>query len=408
MMNNEHRYLSAIRNCNLSGVLTWALFLLPFAFALQPLQAQTLTTLHAFTGPDGQQPAGDLYRDGAGNLYGTTPGGGSGNNGVIFKVTALGVESTLHAFSGADGTSPAPGLIHAAGGFFGTAYSGGASGDGVVFKLTGSVLTVLHSFSGPDGAHPAAAVIRDSAGNLYGTTFYGGTAACSCGTIFKVDSTGVETVLYSFTGGADGKFPAGRLVRDAAGNLYGTASEGGVVNCDNNTDGCGTVYKLTPTGTLTVLYTFGGTSDGGAPLAGLVRDGAGNLYGTTSFAGVMNSACSANRGCGTVFKVSKTGVFTLLYGFTGSSDGYRPLSDLARDTAGNLYGTTQYSGTGYGVIFKVSAAGAYSTLYGFTDGTDGGDPVAGLVRDSAGNLYGTGTIGGNPDFEEGVVFKLTP
>jgi len=398
------RWIFAIKNYELGSSFALALFLSPIALAVRPLQAQTLTTLYQFSGGDGAAPQGDLYRDKTGNLYGTTPNGGDGS-GTIFEISATGVFSVLLRFSGTDGSTPNAGVLLASGGLYGTTYSGGAAGDGEVFKWKAGRLTVLYNFSGPDGAHPTAALIRDSAGNLYGTTFSGGTAPCSCGTIFKLDSSGNETVLYSFTGGADGRSPAGRLLRDAAGNLYGTASSGGIANCSG---GCGTVFKLSPTGVFTVLYSFTGGADGGQPLAGLVRNGAGNLYGTASSGGTTTgNPCTDNGGCGVVFKVSKTGAETVLYTFTGDPDGSTPMADLLRDKAGNLYGTTQFGGIGFGTVFGISASGAYSTLWTFQKGTDGALPLAGLVRDTTGNLYGTASNGGN-QFEQGVVFELTP
>jgi uncharacterized repeat protein (TIGR03803 family) len=411
-ISHQHRWISAINGCRMGSLLTLGLFLSFSLCALRPLQAQTLTVLHSFKcPPEGCSPQGDLWRDGAGNLYSTAAQGG---NGEVFKVTATGTETILHKFTGAaDGANPRAGLVRdSAGNFYGTAYGGGASGDGVVFKLTGSTLTVLHSFSGTDGAHPAAALIRDSAGSLYGTTFYGGgDASCSCGTIFKIDPTGAESVLYSFTGGADGKFPAGRLLLDRAGNLYGTASQGGIVNCGRfNLQGCGVVFKLDPTQHLAALYTFSGNSDGGQPQAGLIRDSSGNLYGTAFAAGDLNRVCAQNNGCGVVFLVSPAGQETVLHTFSNGTDGANPAGDLIRDAAGNLYGTTKLGGggasTGFGIVFEISSGGGESILHTFTGNNDGGDPVAGLIRDSAGNLYGTTTAGGSA--AQGVVFKLTP
>jgi uncharacterized repeat protein (TIGR03803 family) len=410
-ISHQHRWISAINGYRTGSLLTLGLLLSFSLCGMRPLQAQTLTVLHSFKcPPEGCSPQGDLWRDGAGNLYGTAAQGG---NGEVFKVTATRTETILHKFTGgSDGGNPRAGLIRdSAGNFYGTAYSGGASGDGVVFKLTGSTLTVLHSFSGTDGAHPAAALIRDSAGNLYGTTFYGGGhASCSCGTIFKIDPTGAESVLYSFTGGSDGKYPAGRLVRDAAGNLYGTTSDGGIDNCFRGvaTVGCGTVFKLEPTGVLIVLYSFSGGADGGEPMAGLVRDGAGNLYGTTFSAGIAtpHTNCALNFGCGVVFKVSGMGQETVLHTFSPGTDGANPAGDLIRDAAGNLYGTTKLGASGFGIVFEISSGGGESILHTFTGNSDGGDPVAGLIRDSAGNLYGTTTVGGSA--AQGVVFKLTP
>jgi uncharacterized repeat protein (TIGR03803 family) len=359
----QHRWVSAINGHRTGSLLTLGLFLSFLLCALRPLQAQTLTVLHSFKcPPEGCSPQGDLWRDGAGNLYGTAAQGG---NGEVFEVTATGRETILHKFTGgADGANPRAGLIRdGAGNFYGTAYGGGASGDGVVFKLTGSTLTVLHSFSGTDGAHPAAALIRDSAGNLYGTTFYGGgDASCSCGTIFKIDPTGTESVLYSFTGGADGKFPAGRLLLDRAGNLYGTTSQGGNVNCGRfNMYGCGVVFKLDPTHHLTALYTFNGNSDGGQPQAGLIRDSSGNLYGTAFAAGDLSQVCAQNNGCGVVFQVSSTGQESVLHTFSNGADGANPAGDLIRDAAGNLYGTTKLgaggASVGFGIVFEIPSVG---------------------------------------------------
>jgi uncharacterized repeat protein (TIGR03803 family) len=230
---------------------------------------------------------------------------------------------------------------------------------------------------------------RDSSGNLYGTTAAGGIydqfCPYSCGTVFKVDASGKETVLYRFTGtGGDGIIPLGGVVRDPAGNLYGTTINGG-------TYGSGSVFKVDPTGKETVLYAFGG-SDGGFPYAGLIRDGKGNLYGTTLF--------------GTVFRIDPNGQLAILYTFTGQPDGAQPESGLIRDSAGNLYGTTAGGGTlDHGTVFKLTPQGQETVLYSFTGGADGGRPQhSSLVRDPAGNLYGTTGGGGSSDF--GVVFKL--
>lgn len=385
---------------------TLAVLFSGLALGAQPLSAQTLSVLHAFTGaPDGCKPEGDLYRDGAGNLYGTAANCGAAY-GILFKISTTGKETILYKFTGgADGGYPEAGLIRdTSGNFYGTTYQGG-TGNGVVFKFAAGKESVIHTFSRTDGSHPVAALVRDKAGNLYGTTFYGGTAACSCGTVFKIDTTGAETVLYSFTGGTDGKFPAGRLLLDGAGNLYGTASEGGVVNCDNGIHGCGVVFKINPTGHETVLYTFTGGADGGEPMAGLVRDSSGNFYGTTFAAGDLSRNCALNAGCGVVFKLSKTGLETVLHTFANSTDGANPVADLILDSSGNLYGTTKLGGAGYGVVFEISG-GVENSLYVFAGTNDGAGPLAGLIRDSSGNLYGTTSFGGSP--AEGVVFKLTP
>ena len=306
-----------------------------------------------------------------------------------------------------DGASPYAGLIRdAAGNFYGTTYGGGdlSCKCGTVFKLdaTGKV-TVLHSFTNnPDGTYPRAGLVRDAAGNLYGTTYQGGGAGCTaygCGTVFKLDTTGRETVLYSFTGGADGGYPVAGLVRDSAGNLYGTTFYGGSSN--NCYQGCGTVFKLDTTGAETVLYSFTGGPDGQWPAAGLIRDATGNLYGTTPSGGAS--------GLGTVFKLDATGPKTVLYSFAGGADGVGPEADLIRDAAGNFYGTTQYGGgggcpDGCGTVFKLDTAGTETVLYRFQRDPDGASPYAGLIRDAAGNFYGT-TYGGGAA-GKGTVFKL--
>src|ERR1035438_8071215 len=245
--------------------------------------------------------------------------------------------------------------------------------------------SVPHSFTGPpDGGIPYAGVVWDAQGNLYGTTSGGGASAY--GTVFKLDTTGNETVLYSFTGtGTDGLDPQGNLMRDAKGNLYGTTVQGGV-GCTAE-DGCGTVFKLDTAGKETVLHDFTGSPDGSSSFSGLVRDTQGNLYGTTAAGG--DNACK--NGCGIVFKLDATDHETVLYSFTGGTDGGSPQGNLVRDAQGNLYGTSGGGASGYGTVFKLDASGKETVLYGFTGATkgDGAYPSGSLVRDAQGNLYGT-------------------
>jgi uncharacterized repeat protein (TIGR03803 family) len=279
---------------------------------------------------------------------------------------------------------------------------------------------VLHTFSGgTDGGYPTANLLLDPAGNLYGTTFYGGDLSCSlgadgCGTAFVLNKAGEEQekVLHAFTGGADGAFPdfAG-LIRDTAENLYGTAALGGNLS-DCGGSGCGVVFKLTKAGKYTMLYAFTGGTDGANPEAPLVMDAVGNLYGTTALGGNL-SDCSG-FGCGVVFKMTKTGKYTVLYTFTDGTDGAIPSGPggLALDAAGNLYGTTNYGGDlscnapyGCGVVFKLNKYGNEKALYAFKGGNDGGLPVAGVTWDrTTGNLYGM--TYGNGTYNYGVVFKL--
>ena len=253
---------------------------------------------------------------------------------------------------------------------------------------------MLYSFTGSDGSEPFAGLIADSSGNLYGTTQSGG-ASGGHGVVFKLSPSGTETVLHTFTGGSDGGIPRAGLIADTGGNLYGTTAGGGASNA-------GTVFKLSPSGTETVLYSFTG-SDGSGPFAGLIADSSGNLYGTTQSGG-------ASGGHGVVFKLSPGGTETVLYSFTGGSDGGTPRAGLIADSSGNLYGTTQFGGpgcggVGCGVVFKLSPSGTETVLYSFT-GSDGSGPFPGLIADSSGNLYGT-TLSGGASGGHGVVFKLT-
>ncbi len=222
--------------------------------------------------------------------------------------------------------------------------------------------SLLYAFTGADGELPQGHVIRDRAGNLYGTTFNGGDlSGCGgsgCGVVFKLDRSGKETVLYSFKGGADGAFPATDLLRDDWGNLYGTTHGGGDVSvtvCSFN-PGCGVVFKVDPTGKETVLYAFTGGTDGLGPSSGLVRDDAGNLYGTTILGGDLSVVCppfSPIPGCGVVFKLDPTGKETVLHAFTGGVDGYAPYGDLLRDEAGDLYGAAGNGGDVSGFCSEV-------------------------------------------------------
>jgi uncharacterized repeat protein (TIGR03803 family) len=344
--------------------------------------------------PGGTNPYAGVIRDSAGNLYGTTTGGGPANAGVVYKLSPAGQETVLYSFTGgADGRNPYAGVTRdSAGNLYGTTLSGGTGKWGVVYELDpAGHETVLHSFTlGADGGLPYAGVIRDSAGNLYGTTTAGGYEPV-WGVVYKLDPTGKETVLHSFGCGAfDGCVPYAGVILDAAGNLYGTTHQGGT--------GRGVVYKLDMTGAETALYTFTGEADGGNPYAGVIRDSAGNLYGTT-YTGAANG--------GVIYKLDTAGNETELYTFTGATSGFSPNAGVIGDSAGNFYGTTLYGGTGgWGVVYKLDPSGNYSVLYNFTGGADGGTPYAGLIRDSAGNLYGTTYYGGKSG--TGVVFKLKP
>jgi uncharacterized repeat protein (TIGR03803 family) len=434
----SHRWISGSRRRAISGPLAVGVALLfSAATALwsQGTPAYTYSVLHAFTGaPDGGSPYGGLVRDKEGNLYGTTSGGGNSSSppppypacttnppgcGVVFKVDPKGKETILYNFTGgADGGSisyDSTLIRDEAGNLYGTTDGGGSLSCfcGVVYKVDpAGNETVLHAFTGGADGNPGfttPTLSRDKAGNLYGATIEGGDlSAClpitdgGCGVVYKVDPAGNETVLYTFNGVDNNAFPDwyGPLVRDEAGNFYGTTVYA---------LGAGTVFKLDPAGNETTFYTF--TVTGASPYSGLIRDQDGNLYGTTT----------SNSGTGTVFKVDPAGKETTLYSFTGGADSGATTARLVRDPAGNLYGTTVFGGdlsgcfvgSGCGVVFKVDPAGKETVLYSFTGAADGGFPEAGLVLDEDGNLYGTTNIGGDlscaPGFVSGcgVVFKLT-
>jgi uncharacterized repeat protein (TIGR03803 family) len=348
-----------------------------------------------------ENPAAGVLRDRAGNLYGTTTAGGKGA-GILYKLDATGHLTVLHNFTWADGAAPYAGVIaDSSGNLYGTTYSGGTYNAGVLYELDAAGnYKVLLNFS-RTGSNPYAGVIRDPAGNLYGTTYWGGSQGgyAGYGVVYKLDTAGNETVLYNFMGGLDGANPYGGLVLDPAGNLYGTTFTGGATGFTGCYYGCGTIYKVDPSGQETVLYRFEGYGDGELPYAGLIRDSEGNLYGTTGAGGMAY---------GVVYKLDTTGHETVLHSFTGGSDGAEPYSGVIRDPAGNLYGTTYLGGSqgGYGVVYKLDTAGNETVLYNFMGGLDGANPYGGLVLDSAGNLYGTTEHGGKTN--SGVVFELKP
>jgi uncharacterized repeat protein (TIGR03803 family) len=249
---------------------------------------------------------------------------------------------------------------------------------------------VLHTFHGKDGGSPMGVLVLDAAGNIYGTTIGGGTGKCNkmgCGTAFELNKSGGQIWLHSF-GGANGYNPDAGLLRDAAGNLYGTTDVGGKISkkCGGVQEGgCGVVFKLDKTGAETFLYKFKGAPDGSCPESLLVADKAGNLYGTTYMGGSSLA--------GTVFKVDTKGNETILYSFcsqTGCSDGQYPYPGVILDPAGNLYGVTTSGGSiGAGEVFELDTAGNITVLYSFSGGSDGSGPSSVLVFDAAGNLYGT-------------------
>jgi uncharacterized repeat protein (TIGR03803 family) len=392
----------------------------------------TQTVLYSFKGNgDGCSPAAALVIDAQGNLYGTTLKGGVGSNcsgyGTVFELSPTSKggwkETVLYSFHGGnDGAEPNGLVLDPAGNLYGTTFgsnnTGCNTGCGTAFQLTrnsagGWSETILHSFgTGSDGAHPTASLVSDAAGNLYGTTQNGGTSGY--GTVFELmpgpQGTWVESVLYSFSGGADGSTPEGTVVVNSAGNIYGAAYYGGGFSS-------GAVFELKPNGNSTwnesVLYSFGATPGDGLNPLSVVLDNSGNLYGTTGSGGGMTTVCYPGNGCGTVFQLTQISggqwTETILHSFTGHDDGAVPSGGLILGPGGNLYGTTVGGGAaGLGAVFKLSMnAGQWqqSTIYWFP-GNNGWDTTAGLVSDNAGNLYGTLYQGGL--YLGGAVFKLSP
>jgi uncharacterized repeat protein (TIGR03803 family) len=380
--------------------------------------AQQENVLHSFNlnGRDGYVPNARLIIDTAGNLYGTTPMGGFAEGGIAFKLepqTGGGwAIKILHAFTGrgTDGATPSAGLIFdAAGNLYGTTNLAGAYGVGTVFELSptasgGWTETTLYAFgSGNDGQRPAAALIFDAHGNLYGTTLQGG--IYGLGTVFELSpATGggwTETVLHSFGNGTDGQYPVAPLIFNAVGALYGTTTAGG-------THDCGTVFELRPAAGSwieMILYNFNPNgSDGVAPYGGLVMDQTGNLYGTTDAGGVYEY--------GTVFELSPASqTETILHSFSGTPDGENPNAGLTFDASGNLYGTTTNGGAiPAGTVFEMT-----NTASGWTEkivhsfggtSTDGSFPEASVIFDGLGNLYGTTSDGGS--HQDGTVFAIRP
>jgi uncharacterized repeat protein (TIGR03803 family) len=378
-----------------------SIMLVMAAAVAQPAIAQTFTVLHEFKGvpDDGSNPHAGVVRDSAGNLFGTTFTGGAVGEGTVYKLDTAGHESVLFTFNNFNGSFPESGLIlDAAGNLFGTAQEG-PGGAGVLFRLAkdGTEVT-FHAFQGgfdSEAAVPAGGVIMDEAGNLYGATLLGGLGPFpGFGTLYQVDPTGKFTVLYDFQGTSDGAEPQGPLVRDADGNLFGAALQGG-------TNNKGTIFKLATNGTLTVLHSFTGGRDGSAPQGGLLMDNAGNLFGST-----LTGGDSSN---GTVFEITKSGRFKRLRSFTGGSDGINPNGGLIQDADGNIYGTTQLGGRqSLGTAYKLGRAGTFTVLHTFTGGKDGANPFAGLLRDAAGNLFGTADQNFLLRQRGGTVFKITP
>jgi uncharacterized repeat protein (TIGR03803 family) len=393
--------------------------------------AQTFETLVSFDGTNGYLPTASPVQGPDGNLYGTTWGG------TVFRITPGGKLTTIYTFctqTGCpDGAAPNGLVLATDGNFYGTTQYGGITLDGgTVFKITpAGKLTTLYKFCSQsrckDGAQPVAGLVQATNGNFYGTTEYGGGPMCNCGTFFEITPKGRFTALHVFEGD-DGLRPNG-LVQAADGNFYGTTVQGGNGNfCFGD---CGTVFKVTPTGELTTLYSFcsqTNCADGSFPLAGLMQTPDGNLYGTTN-AGGANSSCTPieGTGCGTVFRITPADKLTTIYSFCvemNCADGSGPVAGLIQATNGMLYGTTAVGGansscsgilgSGCGTVFRITPTGKLTSLYSFCSQpncADGAAPEAGLVQGTGGRFYGT-TYTGGADTADctggcGTVFRLS-
>ena len=430
----NHRYLILF----ISAIITIFGFLIAATSVSAATQEKVLAS---FDGTNGFIPIAGLVFDASGNLYGTTFSGGTNNLGAVFEVVhgrgGEWTKRTLYNFCSAtgcvDGTNPQGGLVvDKAGNLYGTAATGGGNGFGAVFELVKGrhgkwKEKVLHNFNfdGADGYYPLSSLIFDSAGNLDGTTEWGG--AYNSGTVFsltKVAGHGwTEQIMYSFNdNGEDGYAPYASVIFDKAGNLYGTTALGGASGTGCGGQGCGTVFELTlgSNGNWieAVLHSFMDDGKSGfKPWGGVVIDGSGNLYGTTNAGGPVSAGCG-NGGCGVVFELTPLGGGNwsekVLHHFQDDgSDGYGSVAGLALDAKGNLYGTTYYGGAyNDGIAFEVVPAKKRwieKVLHTFDWSLtvkDGSSPGSGLIFDSSGNLYGTTENGG--DYDQGAVIEITP
>lgn len=405
-----------------------------------------MTYLHTFqlaqlASSDGGQPNGPLLQASDGNLYGTTRSGGANTCrpaepircGAIFKVTPAGVETVLYSFgtSASDGYSPSGPLIQGQdGALYGVTDNGGVYGaGGTVFRITlDGIYSVLHSFgaSPTDGIVPLGGLVQANNGDFFGVTASGGENHCAqipqggsnCGTVFKVTPNGVGTIVYSFgSSPSDGVTPIATLVQANDGNFYGTTINGGANSC-GGPNSCGTVFKITPAGVKTTLHSFGTgytpgllPTDGIAPQSGVIQGRDGALYGTTASGGT--GRCGFEYGCGTVFKITLAGELTIVHAFAVDSreDGIGPTQYLIQARDGNLYGMTRSGGAHLadltGTVFRMTTSGVKTTLYSFgPSGSQPTNPEGGLIEGSDGAFYGVTAYSANAG-GTGTVFKLT-
>lgn len=378
-----------------------------FFSAPQVASAQSIQILEPFGEYyfDSFYPYGALHFDSQGNLFGTLNAGGTNCNdagcGAVFELPtpSNNSETVVWTFAGppTDGSNPGYGplISDAAGNLYGTTVNGGTYNLGTVFELTQTSGTweekILHSFAGQpsDGANPESGLLRDASGNLYGTTEYGG--AKNAGTIYRLSAAGKVTIAHSFGGTSDGANPRAGLTL-VGGTAYGTTSQGG-------SHGMGVVFKIQTTGKYGIVYNFAGGTDGATPIAGVIVDAAGNLYGTTEAGG--------GQGYGTVFEIPAGSTTDQILHAFALSDGAYPYGGLVRDASGNLYGTTTAGGHfSGGTVFEITAAGSFEIFALLTLQVTGASPFSSMILDSSGNLYGTTSNGGQHN--GGTAFKVIP
>ncbi len=374
---------------------------LSHAFAMQE-RVNNFQVLHNFQGvTDGANPIGALIQANDGYYYGTTTAGGTINNGTVFRISPSGAENVIYSFQGGtnDGATPVAGLVQGSDGYlYGTTFSGGVNNSGTVFRVSLSgAEEVIHYFLGrADGANPQGGLVWGDDGYFYGTTTHGGSS--DNGTVFKVSPSGNERVIYSLQINADGNTPS-TLIRGSDGYFYGTTENGN--RCGWIGGFCGAVFKVSPSGNGSVVYSFqgAGNGDGALPTDSLFHSSDGYYYGTTMIGGTSMLGLG-----GTVFRISASGSETVLYSFQGP-DGGEPIGGLVQSRNDYLYGTTGRGGNNEnGTVFKISTSGNEEVIH-FFEGPDGAHPEASLVQGSDGSFYGTTFAGGSNN--NGVVFKIS-